>query len=145
MPVPVGEYQSRLNNLENKKIIILENYKKSLINYKADPTSENKEIFNRYKNQLERDVYSNIFILQNEINKSIAQNNNNIMKTDTNIDVIESQYQNKLKLLEEKKNIDLAAKPLSHETKNRMIEEYLYLGYYSIAIIVLYFFSSCRE
>jgi len=135
MPVPVGEYQSRLNNLENKKIIILENYKKSLINYKADPTSENKEIFNRYKNQLERDVYSNIFILQNEINKSIAQNNNNIMKTDTNIDVIESQYQNKLKLLEEKKNIDLAAKPLSHETKNRMIEEYLYLGYYSIAII----------
>ena len=135
MPVPVSEYQSRLNNLENKKTIILENYKKSLINYKADPTSENKEIFNRYKNQLERDVYSNIFILQNEINKSIAQNNNNIMKTDTNIDVIESQYQNKLKLLEEKKNIDLAAKPLSHETKNRMIEEYLYLGYYSIAII----------
>ena len=135
MPVPVSEYQSRLNNLENKKTIILENYKSSLINYKADPTSENKEIFDKYKNQLERDVYSNIFILQNEINKSISQNNNNIMKTDTNIDVIESQYQNKLKLLEEKKNIDLAAKPLSHETKNRMIEEYLYLGYYSIAII----------
>jgi hypothetical protein len=135
MPVPVSEYQSRLNNLENKKTIILENYKSSLINYKADPTSENKDFFNKYKNQLERDVYSNIFILQNEINKSIAQNNNNIMKTDTNIDVIESQYQNKLKLLEEKKNIDLAAKPLSHETKNRMIEEYLYLGYYSIAII----------
>jgi len=135
MPVPVSEYQSRLNNLENKKTIILENYKSSLINYKADPTSENKEIFDKYKNQLERDVYSNIFILKNEINKSISQNNNNIMKTDTNIDVIESQYQNKLKLLEEKKNIDLAAKPLSHETKNRMIEEYLYLGYYSIAII----------
>ena len=135
MPVPVSEYQTRLNNLENKKTIILENYKSSLINYKADPTSENKDFFNKYKNQLERDVYSNIFILQNEINKSITQNNNNIMKTDTNIDVIESQYQNKLKLLEEKKNIDLAAKPLSHETKNRMIEEYLYLGYYSIAII----------
>lgn len=135
MPVPVSEYQSRLNNLENKKTIILENYKSSLINYKADPTSENKEIFDKYKNQLERDVYSNIFILKNEINKSISQNNNNIMKTDTNIDVIESQYQNKLKLLEEKKNIDLAANPLSHETKNRMIEEYLYLGYYSIAII----------
>jgi len=135
MPVPVSEYQSRLNNLENKKTIILENYKSSLINYKADPTSENKEIFDKYKNQLERDVYSNVFILKNEINKSISQNNNNIMKTDTNIDVIESQYQNKLKLLEEKKNIDLAAKPLSHETKNRMIEEYLYLGYYSIAII----------
>jgi hypothetical protein len=135
MPVPVSEYQSRLNNLENKKTIILENYKSSLINYKADPTSENKEIFDKYKNQLERDVYSNIFILKNEINKSISQNNNNIMKTDTNIDVIETQYQNKLKLLEEKKNIDLAAKPLSHETKNRMIEEYLYLGYYSIAII----------
>jgi len=135
MPVPVSEYQSRLNNLENKKTIILENYKSSLINYKADPTSENKEIFDKYKNQLERDVYSNIFILQNEINKSISQNNNNIMKTDTNIDVIETQYQNKLKLLEEKKNIDLAAKPLSHETKNKMIEEYLYLGYYSIAII----------
>jgi hypothetical protein len=100
MPVPVSEYQSRLNNLENKKTIILENYKSSLINYKADPTSENKDFFNKYKNQLERDVYSNIFILQNEINKSIAQNNNNIMKTDTNIDVIESQYQNKLKLLE---------------------------------------------
>ena len=44
MPVPVSEYQSRLNNLENKKTIILENYKSSLINYKADPTSENKEI-----------------------------------------------------------------------------------------------------
>lgn len=135
MPVPVSEYQSRLNNLENKKTIILENYKSSLINYKADPTSENKEIFDKYKNQLERDVYSNIFILKNEINKSISQNNEYIMKTDTNIDVIESQYQNKLKLLEEKKNIDLAANPLSHETKNRMIEEYLYLGYYSIAII----------
>ena len=135
MPVPVSEYQSRLNNLENKKTIILENYKSSLINYKADPTSENKEIFDKYKNQLERDVYSNIFILQNEINKSISQNNEYIMKTDTNIDETEIQYQNKLKLLEEKKSIDLAAKPLSHETKNRMIEEYLYLGYYSIAII----------
>lgn len=135
MPVPVSEYQSRLNNLENKKTIILENYKSSLINYKADPTSENKEIFDKYKNQLERDVYSNIFILQNEINKSISQNNEHIMKTDTNIDETEIQYQNKLKLLEEKKNIDLAAKPLSHETKNKMIEEYLYLGYYSIAII----------
>ena len=135
MPVPVSEYQSRLNNLENKKTIILENYKSSLINYKADPTSENKEIFDKYKNQLEKDVYSNIFILQNEINKSISQNNEYIMKTDTNIDETEIQYQNKLKLLEEKKNIDLAAKPLSHETKNRMIEEYLYLGYYSIAII----------
>lgn len=135
MPVPVSEYQSRLNNLENKKTIILENYKSSLINYKADPTSENKEIFDKYKNQLERDVYSNIFILQNEINKSISQNNEYIMKTDTNIDETEIQYQNKLKLLEEKKNIDLAAKPLSHETKNKMIEEYLYLGYYSIAII----------
>lgn len=135
MPVPVSEYQSRLNNLENKKTIILENYKSSLINYKADPTSENKEIFDKYKNQLERDVYSNIFILQNEINKSISQNNEHIMKTDTNIDETEIQYQNKLKLLEEKKSIDLAAKPLSHETKNKMIEEYLYLGYYSIAII----------
>ena len=135
MPVPVSEYQSRLNNLENKKTIILENYKSSLINYKADPTSENKEIFDKYKNQLERDVYSNIFILQNEINKSISQNNGYIMKTDTNIDETEIQYQNKLKLLEEKKSIDLAAKPLSHETKNKMIEEYLYLGYYSIAII----------
>lgn len=135
MPVPVSEYQSRLNNLENKKTIILENYKSSLINYKADPTSENKEIFDKYKNQLERDVYSNVFILQNEINKSISQNNEYIMKTDTNIDETEIQYQNKLKLLEEKKNIDLAAKPLSHETKNKMIEEYLYLGYYSIAII----------
>lgn len=135
MPVPVSEYQSRLNNLENKKTIILENYKSSLINYKADPTSENKEIFDKYKNQLERDVYSNIFILQNEINKSISQNNEYIMKTDTNIDETEIQYQNKLKLLEEKKSIDLAAKPLSHETKNKMIEEYLYLGYYSIAII----------
>ena len=135
MPVPVSEYQSRLNNLENKKTIILENYKSSLINYKADPTSENKEIFDKYKNQLERDVYSNIFILQNEINKSISQNNEYIMKTDTNIDETEIQYQNRLKLLEEKKSIDLAAKPLSHETKNKMIEEYLYLGYYSIAII----------
>ena len=135
MPVPVSEYQLRLNNLENKKTIILENYKSSLINYKADPTSENKEIFDKYKNQLERDVYSNIFILQNEINKSISQNNEYIMKTDTNIDETEIQYQNKLKLLEEKKNIDLAAKPFSHETKNKMIEEYLYLGYYSIAII----------
>ena len=135
MPVPVSEYQTKLNNLENKKTIILENYKSSLINYKADPTSENKEIFDKYKNQLERDVYSNIFILQNEINKSISQNNEYIMKTDTNIDETEIQYQNKLKLLEEKKSIDLAAKPLSHETKNKMIEEYLYLGYYSIAII----------
>jgi hypothetical protein len=135
MPVPVSEYQLRLNNLENKKTIILENYKSSLINYKADPTSENKEIFDKYKNQLERDVYSNIFILQNEINKSISQNNEYIMKTDTNIDETEIQYKNKLKLLEEKKNIDLAAKPFSYETKNKMIEEYLYLGYYSIAII----------
>ena len=88
MPVPVSEYQSRLNNLENKKTIILENYKSSLINYKADPTSENKEIFDKYKNRLEKDVYSNIFILQNEINKSISQNNEYIMKTDTNITLL---------------------------------------------------------
>ena len=39
------------------------------------------------------------------------------MKTDTNIDETEIQYQNKLKLLEEKKSIDLAAKPLVMKPK----------------------------
>jgi hypothetical protein len=43
-------------------------------------------------------------------------------------------------LLKEKRETELAATPIKKEKKQALIEEYLYLGYYSLAIIAGFVF-----
>lgn len=140
MPVTPADYKERVSNLKTMQKVVLENYKQSLINYKADPTPDNKDIFEKNQNELETKLYNNLFILQNDVNKSISQNNEIIEKDDINIDNSEEKYNNKMKLLQEIRGTQLASTPFKKQIQTKMIEEYLYLGYYSLAIIAGFVF-----
>ena len=140
MPVPVSEYKNQLSNLKVLQKIVMENFKKSLIEYKTNPNDNTKREFDKYKTQLETDVFSKIFLLQANVNKSISQNNDLIIKNDSMINNIEGKYENKMTLLKEKRGTELAATPIKKEKKQALIEEYLYLGYYSLAIIAGFVF-----
>ena len=74
MPVPPSEYRNYLDNLEKTQKVVIQNYKNTLIDYKASPTNENKALYYKYENQLKTDIFSKLFILENKINKSISQN-----------------------------------------------------------------------
>ena len=89
---------------------------------------------------METKLYNNLFILQNDVNKSISQNNEIIEKDDINIDNSEEKYNNKMKLLQEIRGTQLASTPFKKQIQTKMIEEYLYLGYYSLAIIAGFVF-----
>ena len=140
MPVSPSEYLNQLDNLEKSQKVIMEKYKSALIDYKANPTNENKQIYEKYKYQLETDIGAKIFLLENTINKSISQNNSSINEKDQIINQTEDSYNNKIYILKEKRGTNLAANPFKVQKKIEMIEEYLYLGYYSIAIIIGGFF-----
>jgi len=140
MPVPPSEYRNQLDNLEKTQKVVIQNYKNTLIDYKASPTAENKALYYKYENQLKTDIFSKLFILENKINKSISQNNDSINTNDQVINETEIKYNNKQKSLENKRGTDLAAKPFKVQKKIEMIEEYLYLSYYSIAIFAGIFF-----
>jgi hypothetical protein len=140
MPVSPAEYINQLNNLEKSQKVVMEKYKSALIDYKANPTNENKQIYEKYEYQLETDIGAKIFLLENNIKKSISQNNNSISTNDQIINQTEDSYNNKINILKEKRGTNLAANPFKAQKKIEMIEEYLYLGYYSIAIIVGGFF-----
>ena len=101
MPVTPADYRERVSNLKTMQKVVLENYKQSLINYKADPTPDSKDIFEKNQNELETKLYNNLFILQTNVNTSISQNNAIIEKDDINIDNSEEKYNNKMKLLQE--------------------------------------------
>ena len=140
MPVPPSEYRNQLDNLEKTQKVVIQNYKNTLIDYKASPTNENKALYYKYENQLKTDIFSKLFILENKINKSISQNNDLINTNDQIINETEIKYNDKQKSLENKRGTDLAAKPFKVQKKIEMIEEYLYLSYYSIAIFAGIFF-----
>jgi len=140
MPVSPSEYLNQLDNLEKSQKVIMEKYKSALIDYKANSTNENKQIYEKYKYQLETDIGSKVFLLENNINKSISQNNISINENDQVINQTEDSYNNKIYILKEKRGTNLAANPFKVQKKIEMIEEYLYLGYYSIAIIIGGFF-----
>tara|TARA_B110000967_G_C18699252_1_gene466966 strand:- start:247 stop:681 length:435 start_codon:yes stop_codon:yes gene_type:complete len=140
MPVSPSEYLNQLDNLEKSQKVIMEKYKSALIDYKANSTNENKQIYEKYKYQLETDIGSKVFLLENNINKSISQNNISINENDQIINQTEDSYNNKIYILKEKRGTNLAANPFKVQKKIEMIEEYLYLGYYSIAIIIGGFF-----
>jgi len=140
MPVPPSEYRNYLDNLEKTQKVVIQNYKNTLIDYKASPTNENKALYYKYENQLKTDIFSKLFILENKINKSISQNNDLINTNDQVINETEIKYNDKQKSLENKRGTDLAAKPFKVQKKIEMIEEYLYLSYYSIAILAGVFF-----
>jgi hypothetical protein len=140
MPVPPSEYKEQLSNVKILQKIVMENYKKALIEYKKNPTPDTKREFDKYTTQLETDVFSKIFLLQTNINKSISQNNELIMKNDSTINKLEGEYENKMTILKEKRGTELASTPLKAQKKLEVIEEYLYLGYYSLAIIAGFVF-----
>ena len=53
MPVPVSEYKNKLSNLKVLQKIVMENFKKSLIEYKTNPNDNTKREYDKYKTQLE--------------------------------------------------------------------------------------------
>ena len=78
--------------------------------------------------------------MQKNINSSISQNNALIANNDITIDSSEKIYNDKIKTLQEKRGTQLASKPFKKNMQLKMIEEYLYLGYYSLAIIAGFVF-----
>ena len=64
MPVSPSEYLNQLDNLEKSQKVIMEKYKSALIDYKANSTNENKQIYEKYKYQLETDIGSKVFLLE---------------------------------------------------------------------------------
>jgi hypothetical protein len=140
MPVSPSEYREKVSNLKTLQKIVLDKFNKSSIDYKANPNSETKGEFEKQKNQLESDFYSKLFILQKNINSSISQNNALIANNDITIDSSEKIYNDKIKTLQEKRGTQLASKPFKKNMQLKMIEEYLYLGYYSLAIIAGFVF-----
>jgi len=104
MTVLPQAYREQLDDLEIYMGIIKERYRTALINYTVDDNEENKERYHEAKAQLELG-YGRLFMLQNNIEKSMEDN-------DTTIKSIDSEVNGVVKC--EKPNI-----PIKRKTRNR--------------------------
>jgi len=139
MTVLPQAYREQLDDLEIYMGIIKERYRTALINYTVDDNEENKERYHEAKAQLELG-YGRLFMLQNNIEKSMEDNDTTIKSIDSEVNGVMSNVKNQTSLLKEKQGIDLAAEPQEEQMNEAALERYIYLGYYSIAMILGFVF-----
>lgn len=140
MSVLPQAYRERLEDLEIYMEIILERYRDALINYTIDDTNnDNRERYRALKAQIESG-YGRLFILQNNVERSMEDNDTTIKSIDTEVGGIMTHSKSQMAFLKEKRAADLAAKPQEQQMNEVSIERYIYLAYYSIATILGFVF-----
>ena len=82
MTVLPQAYREQLDDLEIYMGLIKERYRTALINYTVDDNEENKERYDEIKAQLELG-YGRLFMLQNNIEKSMEDNDTTIKSIDS--------------------------------------------------------------
>lgn len=140
MSVSPEAYRERLEDLEIYMNVILERYRDALINYTIDDSNnDNKERYRALKSQIELG-YGRLFLLQNAVEKSMEDNDTTIKSIDSEVGGIMTDSKSQISLLQEKRAADLAAKPQEQQMNEASIERYIYLAYYSIAMILGFVF-----
>jgi len=84
--------------------------------------------------------YGKIFLLQNAVDSNITSLNSEIENINENVNKIMKNYKKEMHILNEKKASDLASVPLEEQINIQAIERFVYLGYYSLAIMAGGFF-----
>jgi hypothetical protein len=83
--VSVEDYKKKINNLNNRFFLILENYKKTYPMFKLNPT------YDQYSTSMATSqgnltaLQHKLFMTKNSLEKNIVKNNNNIVETDKTI------------------------------------------------------------
>ena len=139
MTVLPQTYREQLDDLEIYMGIIRERYRAALIDYTVDNNGENTERYRVAKAQLELG-YGRLFILQNNIEKSLEDNDVAIKSIDSEVNGILANLKDQTLQLQEKRGIDLAAEPQKKQMNEAALERYIYLGYYSVAIVLGFVF-----
>jgi len=139
MTVLPQTYREQLDDLEIYMGIIRERYRAALIDYTVDNNGENTERYRVAKAQLELG-YGRLFILQNNIEKSLEDNDVAIKSIDSEVNGILTNLKDQTLQLQEKRGIDLAAEPQKKQMNEAALERYIYLGYYSVAIVLGFVF-----
>ena len=139
MTVLPQTYREQLDDLEIYMGIIRERYRVALIDYTIDNNGENTERYRVAKAQLELG-YGRLFILQNNIEKSLEDNDVAIKSIDSEVNGILTNLKDQTLQLQEKRGIDLAAEPQKKQMNEAALERYIYLGYYSVAIVLGFVF-----
>lgn len=130
------EYLKKINNIETKKNIILEDLKNTYINYKLYPDiSEYENIYLNNKYNLEN-IQNDIFLLIKLIKNTISQYNNDIEKINDIIDKLKYQnleLNNKYKILTSENNASSGLNNQQNSIYN--------LNKYNLILTILSFFS----
>jgi hypothetical protein len=135
MPTTPQLYRQQLEDLEIYMGIILERYHLALTNSLADNSQHTQETYRARQSDLELG-YGKLFMLQNDVEMRMEENDKVIQAIDSEIDGMMNNYENKMDILKEKRGADLAAQPQEQQMNATAVERYIYLGYYSAAIVL---------
>jgi len=134
MPALVKNYREQLNNLMTQFYLVLERYKQSFIVAEAQGDRERNQDFLNTKSLLETQ-FKNIFVLEQQVLRSIDDKNAEIKAMDAEVSSIKVSLSQEDQLLREKVGTGLAAEPLEKQVDQALISQYISLGYYVVATL----------
>jgi hypothetical protein len=129
-------FQTRLTNLETSFYLTLEGYKKAFIRNAREDTDESKNFLEQAKGRLNK-IFSNLIQLRADITNQIGVNKNNIVSGNKQITTAETSWRSAKKQLDNEYGVNLAAKPLKHDTNIEKNSSYLTSLCYILGIIMI--------
>jgi hypothetical protein len=129
-------FDESIEELNTMFFLTLDRYKKAYIQNAKNETSETKNILSQAEGAL-NNVFKELILLKANIGSRVNANKNTIVAGDEQITVAEESWNQSKSTLRNQRDMNLAAKPLKHDTNLQKNETYLTSIFYVIGIVAI--------